>query len=143
PEGVDHALLAGDLGGDAQLDLAVVGLHQHAAGRGDEAAAVRLAAGQVLQVGPGAGHAAGDGAPLLPAAVDPAVVSDVLQPPGAVGRDPLGGLAVVPQQVGHRVVAAGQGTVLGVRERTPGQLERLPDLSVAVPVPAPAEEVTL
>jgi hypothetical protein len=54
-KGVDHHRVAGHVGQHPQLDLGIVGVHQHPAGPGDEGladlAAQVAAHGDVLQVG--------------------------------------------------------------------------------------------
>ena len=75
--------VAGDVGEDAQLDLAVIGIHQHTAGLGDEVgpqlAAQLRADGDVLQVGVVGGETAGAGFGLVEAGVDAAILRDDLQ----------------------------------------------------------------
>ena len=64
-------LVAGDVGEDAQLDLAVIGIHQHTAGLCDEVGpqlAAQLGAdGDVLQVGVVGGETPGAGFGLVEA----------------------------------------------------------------------------
>ena len=80
-----HMLVAGDMGEDAQLDLAVVGIHQHAAGPrhkvSAELAAQLGADGDVLQVGVIGRKPSGAGFGLVEAGMDAAIFRDDLQQP--------------------------------------------------------------
>src|SRR5262249_21784039 len=125
----------GDAGGDAQLDLRIVRLDQHAALGGTEAPPIAFVAGQVLQVGRGAAHAAGDAPQLSPVGVDTSVFGDVLQPVPAVGGDTLARGPALPDQRGKRVVDCSEGIVLGGLQGDADLRERLLDLFGTVPVP--------
>ena len=85
-----HVLIAGGVGEDAQLDLAVVGVHQHAAGSchkvGAQLAAQLGADRDVLQVGIVGRKPSGAGFGLVEAGVDAAVLADDLQKPFHIGR---------------------------------------------------------
>ena len=74
--GVEQQGILREVGHQAELDLRVVGRHEQVAGRGDEGgadvAADSGADGDVLQVGVGAGEAAGGGADLVEGGVDAA-----------------------------------------------------------------------
>ena len=82
-ERVLHVLVAGDMGQDAQLDLAVIGVHQHAARLcnkvGPQLAAQLGADGDVLQVGVIGGEAAGAGLGLVEPGVNAAILADDFQ----------------------------------------------------------------
>ena len=76
PVGVEQQRVLREVRHQAELDLRVVGGHEHVAGRGDEGgadlAAEGGADGDVLQVGVGGGEAAGGGADLVEGGVDAA-----------------------------------------------------------------------
>jgi hypothetical protein len=79
-EGVEQALVPGQVGHDAQLDLGVVRRHQLVAGFGHEGLAdappFGAADGDVLQVGVGRRQPAGGGHGLVVGGVDAPVLVD-------------------------------------------------------------------
>ena len=109
-EGRDHGLIIGDVREQAQLDLAVVRVHEHLAGRGHEHIAdlrAELAAhGDILQV-----RFRGRQAPRrrnghLEVRVDAPVGRDLLEQPVGIGRLELREHAVIEDLVDDRVLAA-------------------------------------
>ena len=82
-EGLLHVFVPGDMGQDAQLDLAVVGVHQHTARLCDEVGpqlAAQLGAdGDVLQVGVVGGEPSGTGLGLVEGGVDAPIFADDLE----------------------------------------------------------------
>src|SRR5699024_8228496 len=104
-EGRLHVLVPGDVGQDAQLDLAVVGVHKDAARLCDEEApqlAAQLGAdGDVLQVGVVRGEAAGAGLGPVEGGVNPPVGADHLQQAFGVGGVQLE-VGAVLQDVVHQ-----------------------------------------
>src|SRR5699024_6403297 len=118
-EGRSHMLVPGDVGQDAQLDLAVVGVHKDTPRLCDEEApqlAAQLGAdGDVLQVGVVRGEAAGAGLGLVEGGVDPPVGTDDLQQPFGVGGVQLEVGAVLKDGVDKGAVGSQllQGGVVG------------------------------
>ena len=110
-EGLLHMLVAGDVGEDAQLDLAVIGVYQHAAGPrhkvGAELAAQLGADGDVLQVGVVGGEASGAGFGLVEAGVDAPILRDDLQKTLDIGGVELLVGAVLQNVLHQRVVPQG------------------------------------
>ena len=107
-----------DMGGEAQLDLAVIGRHHHMAGLGDEGvadAAADLGADRdVHEIGVGRGEAAGLRAGQAVAGVDAAGARvDLLLQRVGVGRLQLGELAPIEDEPGDRHALAGQALQLG------------------------------
>ena len=78
-----HVLITGNVGQNAQLDLAVVGIHQHTARLchkvGAQLAAQLGADGDVLQVGVVGRKPSSAGFGLVEAGVDAAILCDDLQ----------------------------------------------------------------
>ncbi len=100
-EGLDHRLLAGDVGQYAELDLAVVRGDQERPGGGAERPTdlhpELRADGNVLQIRIHRRQPAGGGDRLLEAGVDAAVPADDLRQGVDVGRLQLRELAVAQQ----------------------------------------------
>ena len=108
-EGLLHGFIPGDMGQQAQLDLAVVCVHQHHAGGGHkhiaDLGAQLLAHGDVLQVWLGRGQAAGGSDGHLEACVDASVFADHLQKPIGIGGFQLGQHPVFQHLVHNGVLA--------------------------------------
>ena len=102
-EAVNHPLVPGHVGQQAQLNLGVVRVHQHPARRGHEHGAdlgsQLRAHGDILQVGLRGGQAAGGGDRILEAGVDAPVGADDLGEALHIGGVQLGQLAVVQNLV--------------------------------------------
>lgn len=109
-EGRDHGLIIGNMRQQAQLDLTVVRVDEHLAGRGHEHVAdlrAELAAhGDVLQVRLGGRQASCRRDGHLEVRVDAPVGRDLLEQPVGIGGLELREHAVVEDLVNDRVLAA-------------------------------------
>ena len=133
-EALDHLLVLGHVGQEAQFDLGVVGVHQHMAFGGHEhftnLGTQFGADGDVLEVGFRGGQAAGGGDSVLEAGVDAAIVGDDLGQALHIGGVQLGQLAVLQNLlndgVGHpqlfQDLSAGGVARLGLLHRGQAQL---------------------
>ena len=106
-EGVAHRLVPGEMREQAQLDLGIVRVHEHAAGFGDERAA-DLAAhlrahGDILQVRFAGGDAACGGDRLVKPGMDAPVAPRQAQEAVDIGAAQLADLAVEQDLVDHRM----------------------------------------
>ena len=117
-EALDHSLISGHVGQQAQLDLGVVRVHQHLAGRGHkhlpQLGAQLGADGDVLEVGLGGGEPPSGGDGVLEAGVDAPVGGDDFAQAVGVGRFQLGELAVVQNGLDNGVLAPQLLQYLGV-----------------------------
>ena len=117
-EGVLHGLVAGDVRQNAQLDLAVIGVHQRAAAVRHKVTpqpAAQLGAdGDVLQIGLGGADAPGAGLGLDKRRMDAPIRPDGLQKPLHIGGVQLLVGAVFQNVVHHRAVRAQALQCLGV-----------------------------
>ena len=102
PEGLNHGLIPGHVGQQPQLDLGVVGVHQHPAGPGHKHGAhLRPQGGahrDILQVGLGGGQPPGGGDGVLEAGVDAPVSGNDLAQALHIGGVELGQLSVLQHQ---------------------------------------------
>ena len=107
-EGLLHVFVPGDVGQDAQLDLAVVGVHQHTARLCDEVGpqlAAQLGAdGDVLQVGVVGGEPSGAGLGLVEGGVDAPIFADDLEQALHIGGVQLLVRAVLQNVLYQRVL---------------------------------------
>ena len=98
-ESLLHGLVVGNMGQHPQLDLAVIRIHQHTAGLGDEHLAdlsPKIGAhGNVLQIRLGGRQPPGGGDQVLERGVDPAVLPDLLHQSVGIGGFQLGQHAVI------------------------------------------------
>ena len=107
-EAVDHGLVPGHVGQQAQLDLGVVGVHQHLSGGcGEHLPQLRPqlgADGDVLQIGLGGAEPPGGGDGVLEGGVDAPIGADDLGQAVGVGGFQLGELAVLQDAVNNGVL---------------------------------------
>ena len=106
---VDHSRIAGHMGQEPQLDLGIIRIHQHTAGRGREHLAQlgpQLGAdGNVLKVGFSGGQPPSGGHRILERGAEPPVRTDDLGQTVHIGGLQLGELAVLQNLVNDGVLA--------------------------------------